>query len=767
MEPVLKKKSMFNRIFKRQFFVTICTIFLLVFILIGSSYALLNAKTETGLTDVVVQSGNLIATISSDSEIIQMDYTTLGVSDEVGLSYDPYTFTVSNDGENKILYYEIRIVDKEYEISTLPHKSLNYALSVNGSDYTNPQNLGDNKSYIYVGGSLDVGESDTFNLKLWVNEEYGKYANNKVLKASIELTLYSDVPTRNYIIYDSQGGSYISKTNIVSKRISMQTPIKAGYSFTGWSTTPTGNVEYESNAIYNGTNGMTLYAKYEEATITYNLNGGTGEIPSNKASEGITSIVPTKEGYIFKGWSTTANGEVVYQSGDSYNGDSITLYAVWGELPQLYETLETSLVSNLLPSDGDARIVSGDKNLNNYVWFSGKMWRIVALNDDKSIKLVTQNNITTIPFGIDSTYQGSWMFQWLNEDFKDTLYNKELLVNNYEWNATETTTSDKPANTTMVSGMVGLLNYYEYVNSYSNASYSTGYLNNGQYWWLMTPYSSGYVWYVKAGGGNYNRYSYFSYNARPSVNLKSNTKILGGNGTNTSPYIIDGDISTPNENELLNERVSGEYLYFNNEIYRIVSIENGITKITKLGCILNGSSCLEKKISSTVNYGTGTDNNYWDYYLNNDWYSALNENYRRMIVKSDWYLGKVGGKSTSSYKNSLCKTQNTTETTALCERTDSVYNNYVGLGRVGEMFTSQISEFGKEINVWTITPYDTSKVRFVNYGGDASDNYLSYIYEDSARPSFYLKSNVKIGDVDGDGKVGTGLPNDPYEITMD
>ena len=68
----------------------------------------------------------------------------------------------------------------------------------------------------------------------------------------------------------------------------------------------------------------------------------------------------------------------------------------------------------------------------NYVWYSGKLWRIVALNNNGTIKMVTDENITTISWGANTTYKGSWMYQWLNEDFKDTLYNyEELLVKEF------------------------------------------------------------------------------------------------------------------------------------------------------------------------------------------------------------------------------------------------------------------------------------------------------------------------------------------------
>ena len=351
MEPKLKKKSLINRIFKRQFIVSIMTIFLLIFILIGSSYALFNVKTETGLTDVVVRSGNLLATISSDSEMIEMNYATLGVSDEIGLTYNPYTFTVTNNGENEILYYEIRIVDKEYEISTLPHKSLNYVISKNNDEYTSIQNLGDNRSYIYVGGSLDSGESDTFKLKLWVNEEYGEYANNKVLKASIELTLYSEIPTRNYIIYDTQGGSYIPKTSVVTKRVTNQIPIKKGYDFLGWSGNSNGNIEYEQNAIYDRKTGITLYAVWKEKKL-YDVIISNALLDNTKSE-----YVSSETGIDFSQISSNTNGRGLYMMSDTKDE----------EYPIMY--------------------YRGNVD-NNNVMFGGYCWKMVRTTETGGIKLI-------------------------------------------------------------------------------------------------------------------------------------------------------------------------------------------------------------------------------------------------------------------------------------------------------------------------------------------------------------------------------------------
>lgn len=87
-------------------------------------------------------------------------------------------------------------------------------------------------------------------------------------------------------------------------------------------------------------------------TASFDPNGGTGT-PSKltdtaertaESSETINlgkpSIQPTRDGYTFKGWSTSKGGEVVYGPGESITtqiGSELTLYAVW-EIPSFTVT---------------------------------------------------------------------------------------------------------------------------------------------------------------------------------------------------------------------------------------------------------------------------------------------------------------------------------------------------------------------------------------------------------------------------------------------
>ena len=449
--------------------------------------------------------------------------------------------------------------------------------------------------------------------------------------------------------------------------------------------------------------------------------------------------------------------------------------------------------SNTYIEDDNTIYLSGSKaDVNfNYVWYSGKMWRITAINPDGTMKIITDAPITTISYNPDTdvnfydvskkddaSYTGSYMYQWLNEDFLDTLYNHENIIvedstlNITNSNASSTSAiSTKLSETTLINNStigkntpVGLLNGYEYYLSYKNTSYESGYLNIGYYWWLLNPYSSSRVWIVSSSDSG-NRYDPSgTLGARPSINLKSSIQLSGGSGTKDDPYTISGDKEQPTINTtLLNTRTIGEYVVFDEdgdtstkELYRIVGIENGKVKLNKNDYIRNGTDVVYKRFSTSPTYGSGTSDDYWDYYLNNTWYNSLAS--KSMLDKGTYYINTVSSKA--SYKNSLCNANNTTETTKDCVKTTSIWNTvYVGLPRYGEMFASQ-QESGKNnlSNIWLITPYSSSNVWIVNSLG-YGDYYTPTLYANGARPSIFLKSNIVI-------TGGSGTKSNPFTIAL-
>ena len=412
-------------------------------------------------------------------------------------------------------------------------------------------------------------------------------------------------------------------------------------------------------------------------------------------------------------------------------------------------------------SDSEQTFITGT-NPNNYIWYSGKLWRAVSINpSDNSVKLVTQWNISALPYNSsnNTTFNDSYMKQWLNDTSVDGFlgnlreYNK-FIKTNITWNATLTEETTKPASTTMIQATVGLLNAYEYTMSYKNATTKTGYLNNGLFWWLLTPYDSKIVRHIDLDGNCFGNSPLYSYGARPSINLKPEIKIISGNGSADNPYRLYGDNDTPPSGTLLSNRYSGEYIRFGtgkNNLYRIVSHENGTgTKIT------SAISLSEDSGYKTIAFGNDTtfsSSNTIGTFLNGEYLknnSYLTSEQVNMIADNTvWYLGRVG--SGVSYKLTKYKNVSTSELTT------NTTTAKIGLLRLGELMSGQFDENGNNASYWLLTPYASSSVRNTYFQGVGSNNNSSELY--NIRPTMNLKSNVII-------TGGNGTKNSPFTVSV-
>ena len=408
--------------------------------------------------------------------------------------------------------------------------------------------------------------------------------------------------------------------------------------------------------------------------------------------------------------------------------------------------------------DGDDTFITGEEP-NNYIWYSGKLWRAVSINnEEKTIKMITQWNISAFPYNEDykPEFFNSHAREWLNDEsidgFLGNLRNPEdFIVMDSEWNATVMTDTSKPAKTTMVENAVGLLNVYEYTTSYRETTSDKGYLNNGLYFWLITPYDTSLkTWFISNDGSSSTWYPSATNGMRPVVNLKSNILIASGSGTEDDPYRLDGDNDTNLEGTLLNTRYSGEYIDFGsgeNNLYRIVSHENGVgTKITSAEPLKNNGSFVTTAFGSNLNFSSSNTIGAFlnSTYLNN----YLTEEKQAMIENtSTWYIGTVY--DGDSYK--LAK-YTTVEEDAL----NTNANSKIGLLRVGELMEGQFDRYVNNGSYWTLTKYASDSIRIVFPVG-----YLLSYGVDSygIKPAFNLKSNVII-------TGGTGTKSDPFTVRL-
>jgi uncharacterized repeat protein (TIGR02543 family) len=110
---------------------------------------------------------------------------------------------------------------------------------------------------------------------------------------------------------------------------------RTGYTFTGWNTASDGTgTGYTNSQSYSFTANVDLFAQWQPLTyaIAYDSQGGTGVSDGSYATGSTVNLAaaPTREGYTFNGWFTSASGGTPL--GSSYSPPAtgnITLYAQW------------------------------------------------------------------------------------------------------------------------------------------------------------------------------------------------------------------------------------------------------------------------------------------------------------------------------------------------------------------------------------------------------------------------------------------------------
>ena len=412
------------------------------------------------------------------------------------------------------------------------------------------------------------------------------------------------------------------------------------------------------------------------------------------------------------------------------------------------EVIEDDIMNRLNYEDSEQTFVTGS-NPYNYIWYSGKLWRVVSIDpSDNSVKLVTQWNISAIPYnGYDnSNFEGSYMESWLNDTtvdgFLGNLRNPESFIKmNSEWYDQETDGTIRPIGTPTIDA-VGLLNYYE-ATAGSGKNVVTGFLNNGLYWWLLTPYNSTQIQYIDDVGNTSYRISTSGYGIRPSINLKPEIKIVDGDGSEENPYRLEGDNDTNLEETLLNTRYSGEYIKFGtgeNNLYRIVSHETeGLTKITSAELLKENETY--KVISFGNVYYSST--NTIGLFLNGEYLNSgayLTDEQLNMIEENTtWYLGTVGqGMNYKLAKYTDTEMNNLTSNTTIAK---------AGLLRLGELMAGKFDRNENNATYWLLSPYSSvGPQTLTSYGYSAYNTSVATNY---ICPSLNLKSNVIITGGDG------------------
>ena len=190
------------------------------------------------------------------------------------------------------------------------------------------------------------------------------------------------------------------------------------------------------------------------------------------------------EDYTLEEWNDVFASVKVNVSGDFLEKDYKYLYR------DFKSAIETKSGTSLTDADGTIYLSGESDKINyNYVFYSGRLWRITSIYPDGSMKLVTDDSVTDMTWeSSDLKFINSNVYTYLNNDFLSTLDNyQNVIVENYKWDTAYFVTSAEIGDNDYVTASVGLLNSYEYSRAYLNSvdKQANNYLLINNSWWIL------------------------------------------------------------------------------------------------------------------------------------------------------------------------------------------------------------------------------------------------------------------------------------------
>lgn len=356
--------------------------------------------------------------------------------------------------------------------------------------------------------------------------------------------------------------------------------------------------KYESNTDHEGPN---IVLNGEE-TIVVELNGVYEEL-------GVKSVIDNVDGEI-----DIKNVKIETDVNTKELGTYKTTYTVTDKLLNQTRVTRKVIVRRMLKDAVIGRtdasnLFKGDNVDNNFILYSGMLFRIVGLNEDSSIKLVTAENISNVNYLKDDiSFDNSNIQKWLNEYFYSFLIEPEkYLKQDGTFCISKITNPRVYEECTKYSEKmaVGLLSMQDIKKAevYKNNQYSS-YLDLKYYFLLSNESNVSNKALIKAG-------SYYTLTdfdktdllpIRPVINLKSDVFIVSGNGTLQNPFRI-GDYDYGRENSLLSDRLSGEIVSLSGQIFKVLDHDkDGNTRMVMISNLLTTKNGFFN--CRSVNYNT-------------------------------------------------------------------------------------------------------------------------------------------------------------------
>lgn len=286
---------------------------------------------------------------------------------------------------------------------------------------------------------------------------------------------------------------------------------------------------------------------------------------------------------------------------------------------------------------------------NNYVTYSNILWRIIRINADNSVTLISENPLVSLAYKEEVNFKESYLNKWLNitEEEENTGILEYNLNNPDKYllkNETCLDVVDKLSNqlckTTYTDKYLGLMSTSDYVNTGAETSF----INNNTKFYLSNTTDTNKIWYIT----DTNKVSYSDgtdlIGLRPVITVKGNINIVSGNGTLNSPYTFESE-----------KGMFGAYVKLGEDTWRIYQVNEDTINLVLNNLLELNNEAMERIYT---NKGYSYNSSKWNtlaYYLNNTYLNSLS--YKDKIELNNWANGYYGADNNYNYKEALTDTK--------------------------------------------------------------------------------------------------------------
>ena len=271
------------------------------------------------------------------------------------------------------------------------------------------------------------------------------------------------------------------------------------------------------------------------------------------------------------------------------------------------------------------------------------MFRIIRINTDGSIKLISNDIVTSFMWGDDSSYEKSNLRNWLektNEEHSGTYYDtipsidKFLIKTDYSVDTLEDEKVTKSGE--IKSDYVTTLS----LNDYILANGKNSYLNNNKIYYLLGKGSDESNLYIEDDGTIAESDNLTGYGVRVVITLKKNSISLHGDGSIDNPYTIDQGKNTNYVDSIVK---------LGNDTWKVYKEENNSLQLIKIDYINNNDNEFKYHFSEKNNSFDLEDWKGLATYLNNNYLNSLS--YKNILENKDYYIGEISSDTGYSYQN--------------------------------------------------------------------------------------------------------------------